>query len=184
MSRPSRLPALPTQRLLPRKRCRSRRLRRPTQRCRRPKQTCTDANWLALTPSGPFTAGPTKTDFMVTVDQSGQTPGTVCTGVHRDELAVRHANRGGDAGGQHGLGGIAGGNRDTHFTLVQLCGWGSEPDAADRVDHGSRGDRTFLGGDGEYRLASDCSDVPGDRAVSRRRLTARSASRSRSIRAA
>jgi uncharacterized protein (TIGR03437 family) len=44
-------------------------------------QTCTGNTWLALTPSGPFTAGPTKMDFTVTVDQSGQTPGTVCTGV-------------------------------------------------------------------------------------------------------
>ena len=43
-------------------------------------QTCTDANWLTLTPGGTFTAGPTKKDFQVTVDQTGQTPGTVCTG--------------------------------------------------------------------------------------------------------
>ncbi len=44
------------------------------------KQSCASANWLSISPSGNFTAGPTATIFSVSVDQSGLTAGTVCAG--------------------------------------------------------------------------------------------------------
>uniref|UniRef100_Q024U3 BACON domain-containing protein n=1 Tax=Solibacter usitatus (strain Ellin6076) TaxID=234267 RepID=Q024U3_SOLUE len=42
--------------------------------------TCADTNWLALTPTGSFTASPTNTNFKVSVNQSGLAAGTTCTG--------------------------------------------------------------------------------------------------------
>jgi uncharacterized protein (TIGR03437 family) len=42
--------------------------------------TCTSTNWLALSPTGTFTATPTNTNFTVSVNQSGLAPGTTCAG--------------------------------------------------------------------------------------------------------
>lgn len=43
-------------------------------------QTCTTTNWLALTPTGSFTAGPSNSTFTVSVDPSSFTASAACTG--------------------------------------------------------------------------------------------------------
>jgi trimeric autotransporter adhesin len=43
-------------------------------------QNCTGSNWLTLSPSGSFTAGTTGTAFTISVNPSGLTAGTACTG--------------------------------------------------------------------------------------------------------
>jgi hypothetical protein len=43
-------------------------------------QTCTTANWLALTPTGSFTASPSNSTFTVSVDPSSFTAAASCTG--------------------------------------------------------------------------------------------------------
>ena len=43
-------------------------------------QNCTNSNWLTLSPTGSFTASPTNTNFAVSVNQSGMTAGTTCSG--------------------------------------------------------------------------------------------------------
>ncbi|MCU1235759.1 MAG: hypothetical protein JWP63_3726, partial [Candidatus Solibacter sp.] len=44
------------------------------------KQSCTSSNWLTLSPTGSFIAGPTTTNFSVSVNQSGLAAGTTCSG--------------------------------------------------------------------------------------------------------
>ncbi len=43
-------------------------------------QTCTANNWLTLSPTGGFTAGPNTVNFTVTVNQAGFLGGTTCNG--------------------------------------------------------------------------------------------------------
>ena len=43
-------------------------------------QSCTNSNWLTLSPTGSFTASLANTTFTVSVNQSGMTAGTTCNG--------------------------------------------------------------------------------------------------------
>ena len=43
-------------------------------------QTCASSNWLILSPKGTFTASQAATNFTVSVDQTGITAGTTCSG--------------------------------------------------------------------------------------------------------
>src|ERR1035441_4549864 len=43
-------------------------------------QSCTNSNWLTLSPTGSFTAGPSNTNFTVSVNPSGIASGATCSG--------------------------------------------------------------------------------------------------------